>query len=155
MVLGIAFSSVFMSCIHHGMFLATLLVLTGWITIPLQRWRPWLTGMVWAVASAATILLPFVLPMREVLREHEFAREASKVQSLSATPSDWSQTVPAALTDFGAIGRRSARPLSPGWIRTALAAAGVVLVGMRPSRRRRVVVFLAALGCGACLARLE
>jgi hypothetical protein len=149
-VLGIAFSSIFLSCIHHGMFLAILIVLTGWITIPLPRWKPWLAGVVWAAGSAAMILLPLLLPMREILREHEFAREASKVQSLSATLFDWGQTVPGALTDFAATGRRSSRPLLPGWIRTGLAVAAVVLL-MRPSRRRRVVVFLTALGCGALL----
>ncbi len=149
-VLGIAFSSVFMSCIHHGMFLAILLVLTGWLTIPLQRLKPWLAGVVLAGITAAMVLLPLVLPMREILAEHEFAREASKVQSLSAMPSDWGQTVPEALTDFGAFGRRSARPLSPGWIRTGLAIAGMVLAARR-FRRRRDVVFIAALGWAAFL----
>ncbi|MHB8900191.1 MAG: hypothetical protein ACYC6Y_15690 [Thermoguttaceae bacterium] len=153
LVLGIAFSTVFLSCIHHGVFLAALLALTGWITIPARRWRPWLAGTGWAVASAAILLLPLAVPMRRILTEHHFARQASRVQSLSATASDWLQTEPQGLTDFPLAGRRSARPLLPGWIRAGLALVGAAL-SMRPARRRRAVLFLLAWGCAALVASL-
>lgn len=149
-VLGLAFSSVFMACIHHGVFLTLLLGLTVWITIPRRDWKPWLAGMALAGLTATLLLLPLLLPMRQILKQHAFARPASKVQSLSATALDWSQTVPGAATDFNGANRRSSRPLSPGWIRTGLALVGVVLA-LRRRRHRRAVVFLTVLGCSALL----
>lgn len=149
-VLGVAFSSVFLSCIHHGLFLAILLGLTAWMTIPLSRWKRWLTGAALAGITAALLLAPLLLPMRMILRQHGFARPASRVQSLSATVSDWAQTVPGSATGSVGPSHRSPRPLCPGWIRTGLALAGVLLA-MRRRRDRRAVVFLAAIGCWALL----
>ncbi len=149
-VLGIAFSSVFMSCIHHGVFLGILLGLSAWTVIPRRHWKPWLGGLALGGVTAALLLLPLLFPMRKILAEHEFARKAVKVQSLSATPSDWLQTAPGAVTDFVGTKHRVSRPLSPGWIRTGLALAGLVLA-TRYRRQRRAVVLLAFLGCWAML----
>lgn len=145
---GVAFSSVFMSCIHHGVFLAFLLGLSAWTVIPRRHWRPWWGGLALGGVTAALLLLPLMLPMEQILAEHEFARKAAKVQSLSATPSDWLQTVPGAVTDFVGARCGSSRPLSPGWIRMGLAVVGVLLA-MRYRRQRRAVVLLAVFGCWA------
>jgi hypothetical protein len=147
-VLGLAFSSVFLCCIHHGVFLVLLLGLTAWITIPLPRWRTWLAGVALAAITAAVFLLPLLLPMRQILKQHGFVRPASKVQALSATVSAWAQTLPGTVTGFIGTGRRSPRPLSPGWVRTGLALVGVLLA-MRVRRDQRAVMFLTALGCWA------
>jgi hypothetical protein len=149
-VLGIAFSAVFAACIHHGVFLALLLGLSVWIAIPTKRWKQWLVGVACAGATAVLILSPLLLPMRQILAEHEFGRPAAKVQALSAEPSAWLQTVPGGLTDFVFVGGRCPRPLSPGWIRTGLALGGILLA-IRRRRDRRAVLFLAAIGAWALL----
>ncbi len=149
-VLGIAFASVFMTCIHHGVFLTLLLILTAWMTIPFGQWRTWLAGAAVAVAVASLLLLPLLLPMRRILKEHAFARRASRVQSLSATIPDWTQAVPGTWTELNLVSERSSRPLSPGWGRISLALIGVVLVA-RGRRHQRAVLFLTAFGFWAFL----
>ncbi|NLF68358.1 MAG: hypothetical protein GX575_04805 [Candidatus Anammoximicrobium sp.] len=146
LVLGLAFSSVFLACIHHGLFLALLLGLNAWLTVPRRRWKPWLAAVVVAGLTASLLLTPLLLPLRHLLARRGFTRSAVEVQSLSATASDWFQAMPGAAVNFTAAQSRSARPLSPGWIRTGLALT-CVLLAMRRRRDRRAVLFLAALGC--------
>lgn len=147
-VLGLALTAVFATCVHHGVFLMLLLGLSAWLTVPWRQWRKWLIAVFIAVFVATPLLAPLLLPMRHILAEHHFARRSPEVDGLSATASDWLQTMPGAAIRFPAVMRRAARPLSPGWIRTSLALVGVWLAA-RHRRERCVVLFLAILGCWA------
>lgn len=138
---GIAFSVAFMTCGHHGLFLATLLTGTVWILLrSCFRIRTWLT---WGCAGGVVLVLagPMILHMRQVLSPQDFDRNPSLVEQLSVQPGDY---LPAAGVSFYEAHSGNAEPfwrLSPGWIKVGLATLGGVL-GLLRRRWRRWSIFL-------------
>ena len=155
--LGIAFSLVFMTSIHHGLFLTLLLLLTGWILFPVDRWRRGMVGTGVAALTAAVLLGPLLLwPMHQIHARHDFRRSDHSVAALSATPMDWLRVPPAALLG-GADPAAAARPLLPGWLRGGWAIVTIILVLRWPTSgrdQRRVVLMLAAFTTAAIVCSL-
>ena len=143
--LGVAFASVFLSSIHHGLFLTLLLAFTGWIIVPLRAWRRWSASAAIAAAVATLALLPLLLPMWQILERQSFSRRLAVIQSLSATPAEWLQTPSQAMISVAVEPAPAGRALSPGWMRIGLSllATGALLP---VCRRRRAVLFLLAVG---------
>lgn len=146
--LGVAFSMVFMTCVHHGLFFTLLLAATVWLTIPWEKRKQWLLGMALAAPISVLLLAPLLLPMKRYVDLHAFERQAETVASLSAGGEDW-LSPPALVGPYLPDSFDRGRDLCPGWLRIALATLGVFLVVTGPgndSTGRRWTVFLAAMG---------
>jgi hypothetical protein len=142
---GCAFSAVFFTSVHHGLFFVWLLALSGWLLVPWPLSRRWLASLACAAFAAGLLLGPLLWPMRQILDQHAFRRGETTVESLSATLADWRSTAPHLLSPADSDSSSPDRPLSPGWLRVTLAAVGVAIC-LRQRRRRRAAVFLVVFG---------
>ena len=139
--LGVAFSAACFMCLHHSLFLFVLLAGTAWIL--LRRWNDiglWQDCAI-ALLTAAVLTGPLIVPMKQILAEHEFARNPEIVENLSATttsyltpsgqmPFDWQ------LTQFPSTWK-----LYPGIILCSLALVGAGF-GLCRKKHRRWTIFL-------------
>jgi hypothetical protein len=107
--LGVAFAVSLLTCVHHGLFLAILLVGAAWtLGTRLLTRSTWL-ALVSAVAVAAVLTAPVVVKLSRVTAVHQFERPPAIVARLSATPGDYTVAAGYSPIDFGALGAR------PGW----------------------------------------
>lgn len=119
---GVAFCCAAACALHHALFLALLLLLTGWLLIPMSQLRRWLPGAV-AGAVVSLSLVPMVLVIRSVLSDPEYVREEALITQLSAEPIDFARTSANAPFNLTSLRGRGFFPLNPGWIRLTAAAA--------------------------------
>ncbi len=151
--LGCAAGVSFVMCMHHGLFLAILLIgsaPTLWKQMRYVRnWASWLI----AVLVALVITVPFVYNIHHVVKQHRIEREQALITELSAVPSDYLQAYGGQLIDLSPK-EKSWRLLSPGLVKIVLAIIGVVY-GLRGRDSRRwssfllvtaVLAFLLSLG---------
>lgn len=138
---GLALSVSFLNCGHHALFLGLLLAATVWV-LP-GRWRDRQLWLAFAAACVviAVIVGPLAVPMQQVMKQHAFARKVGMVSQLSALPVDYLGASGPALIDFGQDWLRPYWRMSPGWIKVALAAVGIVW-GLIRRRSRRFTIFL-------------
>ena len=141
--LGVAAALSFVSCMHHGLFLAILLVGAAPIL-----WRQWIKfhelrhwGL--AIVVALVITMPFVYQVRQVTEVHAIEWESDLVTDLSAKVSDYFHAPAYELIDFGDDEQRSFF-LSSGWLKYLLALAGI-FYGLKRTQTRRWVSFLLAI----------
>jgi hypothetical protein len=142
LVLGLAFASVFLTSVHHGLFWTWLLVPTAWIAMPRQR-RQWMASLGIALLAASAVLTPLLLPMHRIIHSHDFSREAPTVQALSATLADWAHVPPRSLVQLPLEGPPPICPLSPGWLRVVAVVLGTPLLLLRRRSRRFTLLLLA------------
>lgn len=152
---GLAFVSVFAVSVHHGLFLSLLLAATGLLIIPWRHFLPWLPGAILAMLIAAGLLLPLLLPVARVLRDHSFRRGESLVAQLSIKPIDYLVEPDTALIQCHMVAREGRWQISPGWTRMLLALLAM-FVSILPKYRSRWVEtwFLLALALVAFLLSL-
>ncbi len=150
--LGIAAALSFVSCMHHGLFLAILLVGAAPIL-----WRQWIKfhelphwGL--AVVVALVITVPFVYQVNQVTELHAIDWETDLVSDLSAKVSDYFHSPGYALIDFGDEEQRYLF-LSSGWLKYLLALAGICY-GLKRIQTRRWASFLLAIAVLAFLLSL-
>ncbi len=87
--LGIAFAAQAAACLHHALFLAIILLATGWTVIPRDEYiRTW-KALAVAGIVALCLLSPVVWPMRTIHSQHPLVRDPEVVASLSATWASW------------------------------------------------------------------
>jgi len=142
---GIAFTVTFLTCGHHGLFLAILLSGSAWLLItPVCSGRVWLAWLLAGTVAAAGVL-PIALKLREVARVRQFERSQDAVERLSLTPGDYTAARGWQLVDPGPLAARTHWKTSPGCVKYLL-ALGCLLVGLWRRRTRRVTAFLAAFG---------
>jgi hypothetical protein len=142
---GIALAVTFLSCGHHGLFLAILLCGSGWLLItPIRRLKTWGT---WGLCGlvAALGVLPVASKLREVAEVRQFERSQESVAKLSLLPGDYTAARGWQLADPGLLAARSRWRTSPGLLKYALALAGLGF-GLWRRRTRRVTAFLAVFG---------
>jgi len=139
--LGLAFTAVVFTSIHHALFLTVLMPGAVWVSFRgwprMQFWKSCAAGFL----TAALLAGPLLLHLREVIHRYEFTRPAEKVSELSALPGDYVK--PAGWTPLAPdlpVGRPGWR-LGAGWFRT-FAAAVAILIGLRRRRRRPSTLFL-------------
>lgn len=124
--LGAAVTVSFLTCVHQALLLAILLV-GGAITL----WRRWRHAPTWLALACALVVTalgtaPLLWSMQARLDRPEFERSRDLVRQLSARPGDYTAAPGKPLIN---VRTRFARPhwsLSPGWIKWALAAVGIV-----------------------------
>lgn len=150
--LGIAAALSFVSCMHHGLFLAILLVGAAPIL-----WRQWIKfhelphwGL--AVVVALVITVPFVYQVNQVTEVHAIDWETDLVSDLSAKVSDYFHSPGHELINFGDEEQRYLF-LSSGWLKYLLALAGICY-GLKRIQTRRWASFLLAIAVLAFLLSL-
>ena len=146
---GLAFGVTFLTCGHHGLFLAILLAGTGWILLSALRERRTWTAWLCAACIAAVVVLPVARKLQEVAAVRGFERSDRSVARLSAQLGDYTAAWGWQPLDPGPLAARELWPLSPGFVKYGLAFAGLI-VGLRRRRLRRATFFLAAFGALAC-----
>ena len=150
--LGIAAALSFVSCMHHGLFLAILLIGAAPIL-----WRQWIKfhelphwGL--AVVVALVITVPFVYQVNQVTELHAIDWETDLVSDLSAKVSDYFHSPGHELINFGDEEQRYLF-LSSGWLKYLLALAGICY-GLKRVQTRRWASFLLAIAVLAFLLSL-
>lgn len=140
--LGVAFAVAFLTCAHHGLFLAVLMIGAGFALGPrLMHLRTW-GALVVGMAVAALLTAPVVIKLHQVMKAHAFTRPVETVTSLSAMPGDYLAPAAHAIVDWGAALGRPGWLLSPGLGMILLAVIGLVF-GIVDRRLRIWTAFLA------------
>ncbi|MEJ7591342.1 MAG: hypothetical protein WKF77_07320 [Planctomycetaceae bacterium] len=152
---ALAFAAVFAVSAHHGLFLSLLLAATGLLLVPWRHFFRWLPGAVLASLIAVGLLLPLLLPIARVMREHSFERSESLVAQLSIKPIDYLVEPDTALIKCHLVAREGRWHMSTGWMRMVL-AFGAMCVSFLPQYRSRSVEtwFLLAVAIMAFLLSL-
>ena len=145
LTLGIAASLAFVTCMHHGLFLAILL-----IGAAPTLWRHWIRPKeikCWGVALAVALIftVPFVSQVKSVTEIHAIEWEKDLVTKNSAKVTDYlhAPSDPDLCISFDA-GKQNPLFLSPGAIKYLLAIVGIVF-GLRNPQFRRWASFLLAI----------
>jgi hypothetical protein len=138
---GLAFAMTFMLSIHHGLFMAILMVPSLWVLV--RRWfavRPWAAYLT-AITVAAVLVAPLVLPIRRASKTYEFHRDENQVAQLSTHPIDHLKVPENAFFVADVVQGRAYWDICVGWLKMLLAVVGLVLCALRP-RLRRWTLFL-------------
>ncbi len=152
---GAAFVAVFAVSVHHGIFLTLLLAATGPLIVPWRYFLRWLPGAAVALLITLGLLIPLLLPINRVMREHEFERSDTLVAQLSITPADYLIAPNTAAVKFHLIATEGRWQMSPGWTRTALAVCTILIVLLPGFRTNAMGVwFLLAVASVAFLLSL-
>jgi hypothetical protein len=142
---GTAFAVAFLTCGHHGLFLAILLAASGWLLTSRLRdgtgWLAWLT----AGTVAVVCVQPVAVKLHEVAEVRQFQRSRQSVEQLSLRPGDYAVARGRQIVDPGSLSPRSQWKVSPGILKYAFAGVGL-LMGLCRRRSRRVTLFLAVFG---------
>lgn len=145
LTLGIAASLAFVTCMHHGLFLAILL-----IGAAPTLWRHWIRPkelQCWGVALAVALIftVPFVSQVKSVTEIHAIDWEKDLITNNSAKVTDYlhAPSDPYLCISFDA-GKQNPLFLSPGAIKYLLAIVGIVF-GLRNPQFRRWASFLLAI----------
>ncbi|MDG1363162.1 MAG: hypothetical protein P8Q54_06775 [Akkermansiaceae bacterium] len=143
--LGIAASLAFVTCMHHGLFLAILL-----IGAAPTLWRHWIRPKeikCWGVALAVALIftVPFVSQVKSVTELHAIEWEKNLITNNSAKVTDYlhAPSDPYLCISFDA-GKQNPLFLSPGALKYLLAIVGIVF-GLRNPQFRRWASFLLAI----------
>lgn len=142
--LGIAASLAFVTCMHHGLFLAILL-----IGAAPTLWRHWIRPKeikCWGVALAVALIftVPFVSQVKSVTEIHAIDWEKNLITNNSAKVTDYlhAPSDPFLCISFDA-GKPDPLFLSPGALKYLLAIVGIVFGLLNPQFRRGASFLLA------------
>ena len=145
MELGLAYAVVCYCSIHHALFFSILLSVTIWVLIPSwTSWNFWQSIFV-SLAIVFVTTGPLLIPLKNILSDHEFSRTESTVQNLSATPLCYLAMSGQSLLQFPWQESTSTWRLSPGFLKIFLAIAGIGF-GLLRRNYRRWTLFLIAIG---------
>lgn len=141
--LGLAAAISFVSCMHHGLFLALLLIGAAPIL-----WRQWIKVSelrYWGLATLVALLItvPFVLKVNSITGLHAIDWDKSLVTDLSAKLADYKHAYGFELIKFGSDGTDRLM-LSSGFLKYLLAIIGIVY-GLKCASMRRWSSFLLAI----------
>jgi hypothetical protein len=155
-LLGAAFGLSFLNCQNHALFFGVLLgavtVVVGGRSLLARRF--WIGAAV-SLIVAAVFVAPAAIIQLRAFRGEDFHRSRELMISLSAHPGDYSLVLhsPVKLPDFAEEIRRPWWPMSPGWLKVALAALGLS-AGLASRSLRRWTVFAAVFVGAAFLLSL-
>ena len=145
LTLGIAASLAFVTCMHHGLFLAILL-----IGAAPTLWRHWIRPKeikCWGLALGVALIftVPFVSQVKSVTDIHAIEWEKDLIADFSPKVTDYLHAFsdPYLRFNFDA-GKTGPQFLSPGAIKYLLAIVGIVF-GLRNPQFRRWASFLLAI----------
>ena len=132
--LGLAFASIWMACVHHGLMFGLVMLVVGWSLGPaLLRKHVWIS-LVCGATLFFVLISPIAMHLYAMTQSYSFTRPQELVAQLSLYPSDYVRTYGHTIVEppnaWGRMGWR----MSPGWEKVLLAAVGLV-VGWRRGRR--------------------
>ncbi|HXM36918.1 MAG TPA: hypothetical protein VN920_17105, partial [Pyrinomonadaceae bacterium] len=134
--LGVAFFMNALTCVTWFILTLIPLVLSGLILLKSYRvWRDrsfWLRG-IFALGAASLLLLPFLLPFRQVAQVHGFVRTPAEVQMYSARLASWLavQQGNRIWKSFGAARLDYEMALFPGVVLVLMSLIGFIAVAPR------------------------
>ncbi|MCR9197140.1 MAG: hypothetical protein NXI04_00690 [Planctomycetaceae bacterium] len=132
---GAAFASCFALCVHHALFLSLLAPFGALLLVRHLRHSAFLRATALALITAATIVLPIVIPISQAADSQNFARREKLIRSLSAHPTHYLASPAGSLTRVSRFDAKPSRQFCPGWVRMTLALLGMVTGLWRPGRR--------------------
>lgn len=140
--LGVAAATTSLMCMHYGLFAAILSAGAAWIMV--RRWGHLSTWKACALGSVVALLLagPMIWHVHQVLKSHQFTRDAALISQLSVQPGDYTDAFGRSVIPWGRMVARPYWSMSPGWIKVGLSAVGILL-GLWRQRTRRWTLFLA------------
>jgi hypothetical protein len=153
-VVGAAFGLSYLTCHHNGLFFAVLLVVSApWMVGRAFLTRGFWVGVLAAAIVAGLMIAPSAVIQRRLFRAQEFKRTRDLAVSLSLKPADYTVTYksPVRLRDLSTEDRRPWWPMSPGWIKVALAVIGAVVSLWRREWRAWGLCMLWLIAAGFCL----
>lgn len=146
----------FAASLYLGAFNVLLIVPAGLALAVARGGRQHAMILVLGLTLGALLILPLVLPVVCVLRQHGMPRTVAETSQLSATTGDWLTVPEGSLLPLPAVfPHKQPRALLPGWIRTAFALAGLAIVLFAPPPTRTCrggVVFVGAVAILAVVA---
>jgi hypothetical protein len=151
---GVAFAATYLTCNYTGLFFVLLLVPSAGFLLGKQLREPKaLLRLLPGALLSILVVLPVVVAQLRVTQDSHWGQDLKLVRALSTEAGDftatpWPQLLP--LGDFAADNRRHAVPLSPGYVKYALAVIGLV-AGACMRRHRRWTAFCITLGIFAVL----
>lgn len=151
LICGIACGTCFFMSIHHGLFMMITLLPALTLSVPRRKFAQGWKFLSGALVLATLLVAPLVVPMRSIMRDHQFQRSEKLVTSLSAKPRDLLRLPEEAR--IGITGGQRGFQLSPGLVKCCVAAFGV-LVGLSRHRRRRWTLYLSSLAVISALLAL-
>ncbi len=148
--LGLAAGMTSLMCMHYGLFVAILSAVGVWVLI--RDWTHWKTWKAWSTGALVGAFLagPMIWKVHSVLSELQTQRPEALVQNLSLHLGDYTAAWGHNVIPWGTMAARVHWQTSPGWLKCAVAALGL-LVGLVHRRSRRWVLFL-GLTAGTALA---
>lgn len=152
---GLAFAVAAAVSLHHSLFLAILLS----IATPALFWHPerkrLLAALIGAAFVAGVCVLPWAVPMKQLVDQEKFQREEALVAQLSATPSDFLRISNRQLLPWTTLSGIRPWYLSPGLARTLMALGVLAVLPITLVRNRQQVIPIVFLGiltlAAACL----
>lgn len=139
--LGVAFAVSFLMCVHHGLFLAVLLVGTsGWFGKQWFRLRTVL-ALGCAALISGVLISPVLFALHEMSNVKEFVRPRETVAQLSSEASDYLASYGQHLISIPAWGDRPGWWMSPGALKWILAGLAVC-IGWQCRERRWWIGYL-------------
>lgn len=142
---GLSFGACFALSVHHGVFLALLVLCAGVVFLPRFRDVRFLKATFGASLVGVLVVSPIVFPIYGAAKRHDFQRPDDHVERLSAKPVHYLASQSNALIKFERFQAPESRRLNPGWCRVALAAVGIGY-GLFWGHRRRWGWFLLLTG---------
>lgn len=148
--LGLAAGMTSLMCMHYGLFVAILSAVG--VCVLIRDWTRWKTWRAWSAGALVAALFagPMIWKVHSVLSELQTQRPEALVQNLSLHPGDYTAAWGHNVIPWGTMAARVHWQTSPGWLKCAVAALGL-LFGLMHRRYRRWVLFL-GLTVGTALA---
>lgn len=122
---GLAFSASMMTCVHHALFLALLLV--GVVLALGRAWMRWDVWLTFIVAGLTVLLLcgGLVLHLREMSATYAFTRPAETIAQLSAWGRDYMAVYGQTYLQWNEQLGRPYWFMNPGWLKVLFAVVGI------------------------------
>lgn len=139
---GFAYAVCFWICVHHALFLSLLMPFCSVVFLAKLRHRQFAIQSCVAVAVAALLIAPIILPIAAAANDHQFERNADLVKRQAAMPIHYLSSQSNSLFSPLKTNANSARQLCVGWVRMLAAVLGILLVLRHHESRRWGLFFI-------------
>lgn len=152
-ICSIALSVLAIACIsiHQLLLFSITLLPCCLLFLVLARSAKFVLRAGLAAGLSGLLLLPLILPMKQILAEQNFSRSPQSVESLSATTQAWTTTPTRSIWNIADKGKAETKQpkgaataselaLNPGWLRITLAILTAGLIVLARDRRETILL---------------